>query len=338
MRRLASMPPPVRRMLLVMALLIAILLLGTIGFQLIERQNLFDSFYMTVITLTTVGYGEIFELSPYGRYFNVGLILTGVMVVFVSVGVMAETLLRAELTNYFEKRRTKHLIDKMSDHFIVCGLGRVGRGVIQQLQRAGARAVAIDKSEAHRAWARQNGVTLLTDDATLDDTLERAGAKRAKGLVVATNSDAENVYITLSARVLNPELTIVGRSYDEEASKKLLRAGAHTAFAAHSYTGYRLAHALLRPRASSFLEVASAIQGNETGIDIEEFHVTAENDYAGSTLDESGITSDFDLIILALAKRGHLPRFNPPSDTLLEPGDVLIVMGSRGTLDRMRVK
>ena len=338
MNRLLHLSQLVRRALVVAGLLVAVLLMGTFGFHMIEDQELFDSFYMAVITLSTVGYAEVIDLSPAGRYFNVALILTGVIVVFGSIGVIAETLLRADLLHYFEHRRIHRMIDKMSNHVIVCGLGRVGRGVVQQLRRDGAQVVAIDSSEAHHDWACENGIPMLIDDATLDDTLMEAGAERAKGLVVATDSDAENVYVTLSARVINPKLRIVARANDEEASKKLIRAGAQTAFAPHAFTGYRLAQALLRPQASGFIEFASAIEGRDSELDIAEFHVTGGGHCANRTLAESGLTRDFDLIVLALAKEGESGKlqFNPSSETVLEAGNILIVMGSRHTLARLQ--
>ena len=338
MNRLFHMSDLVQRTLVVAGLLVAVLAIGTLGFHLIEDQGLFESFYMAVITLSTVGYAEVIDLSPAGRYFNVSLILTGVIVVFGGIGVIAESLLRAELLNYFEARRIHRMIDKTSGHFIVCGMGRVGRGVIDQLRRDGAKVVAIDIADTHHDWARESEVPMLVGDAALDDTLVRAGARRAKGLVAATSSDAENVYITLSARVINPELRIVARAYDEEASKKLIRAGAHTAFAPHAFTGYRLAQALLRPQASGFIEFAAAIDGRNSELDIAELPVTVGGRCANRTLAGSGLARDFDLIVLALVKEseGEELHFNPSSETLLEVGDLLIVMGKRQTLASLR--
>ena len=327
---------PLRRIVGLTAVTAVVLAGGTLGFHFLEGQDLFDSFYMTLITLSTVGYEELFELSETGRYFNALLIMTGFGIVFIALGMMTDSLLQLELHNYFDRRRTKHMIDRMSGHYIVCGLGRVGRGVVQRLQRSGVQIVAIDSAASHESWAQEHEVTLIVGDATLDVMLERAGAKRANGLVAATSSDAVNVYITLSARVINPDLRIGARASDEEASKKLLQAGANTVFTPYTFTGYRIAQALLRPQVSSFWDIASAVEHSDLDLDIEEYHVTERSRCNGKTIAGSGLTDALDVIVLAVTRRGGALRFNPPDETPVEQGDVLIVMGQRATLDRMK--
>lgn len=327
---------PLRRMLVLMGISTAVLLGGTLGFHILEDQDLFDSFYMTLITLSTVGYEELFELSETGRYFNALLIMAGFGIVFVALGMMTDSLLQLELHNYFNRRRTRRMIDKMSGHYIVCGLGRVGRGVVDWLQRSGVQIMAIDSSASHESWAQEHDVPLLVGDATLDVTLERAGAKRANGLVAATSSDAVNVYITLSARVINPKLRIGARASDEEASKKLIQSGANSVFTPYTFTGFRIAQALLRPQVSTFLDIASAVEHSELDLDIEEYHVTEASRCNGNTIVGSGLTEALDLIVLAVSRPGSSLRFNPPAETPVKQGDVLIVMGRRATLDRMR--
>ena len=336
MKRHGPLYVPVRRILVLIGITTAVLSGGTLGFHFLEGQDLFDSFYMTLITLSTVGYEEIFELSETGRYFNALLIMAGFGIVFVALGMMTDSLLQLELHNYFDRRRTKRMIDRMSGHYIVCGLGRVGRGVVQRLQRSGVQIVAIDNSASHVSWAQEQDVKLLVGDATLDVTLERAGAKRANGLVAATSSDAVNVYITLSARVINPDLRIGARASDEESSKKLLQSGANTVFTPYTFTGYRIAQALLRPQVSSFLDIASAVEQSELDLDIEEYHVTNESRCNGNTIVGSGLTDALDVVVLAITRPGGPLRFNPPADTPVKRGDVLIVMGRRATLDRMK--
>ena len=332
----SSVPKPVWNVLILLGLLTAVMALGTVGFQMIEGHGWFNSFYMALITLTTVGYEETIKLSEAGRLFNAFLILTGFSVVFTVFGILSHTLLKLELVNFFEERKMKKIIHNLSDHYIVCGLGRVGRGVIQQLQRGGAKVIAIDKSAEFVSWAQEHEVPVLTEDATLDATLEHAGARRASGLVAAISSDAENVYVTLSARVLNPDLRIVARAADEGARSKLLRAGAHVVFTPYSYTGYRLAEALLRPQVSHFLDIASAIEEVNTDLNLEEYHVTEESLCHNRTLAESELGKKLDIVVLALSKPGQSLRFNPPPTTRMEAGDVLIVMGRRTTLYRMQ--
>lgn len=332
----SSVPRPVRRILFLALLSFSVLMGGTLGFYWIEGQSLFDSFYMALITLTTVGYEETITLSRTGRIFNAILIFTGFAIVFIGLGTLGDLLIQLELRNYFGQRKTERMIQKLSDHYIVCGLGRVGRGVIRQLRRSNVGVVAIDKTEGQRAWASDQGIPLIVGDATLDATLERAGAGRAKGLVAAISSDAVNVYVTLSARVLNPNLRIVGRASDDNARNKLLRAGAHAVFTPYGFIGYRLAQALLRPKVSSFLDLSSAFEGTELDLDIDQIQVSAASRWVGSALDQSQLHERRDLIVLAVTKGDQEILFNPPGDTRLDAGDGLIVMGNRPALELLR--
>ena len=180
MRRFRRSRLPVWQIVALLLLSASVLATGTLGFAFIERQPLFDSFYMTLITLTTIGYEEIIELSERGRYFNAVLIIAGYTTVFCAIGLMVNVLLKLELHNYFDRRRTKRMIDRMSGHYIVCGLGRVGRGVIQWLEQSGATIVAIDNAPEREAWADEHGVPLLIEDATLDVTLGPRGRQASQ--------------------------------------------------------------------------------------------------------------------------------------------------------------
>lgn len=328
-------PRPARRILFLTGLSTSVLAAGTLGLYWIEGKSLFDSFYMALITLTTVGYEETITLSRAGRIFNSILILTGCFVVFIALGMLGDLLIQMELRNYFEQRKTKRMIQRLSDHYIVCGLGRVGRGVIRQRLRSDASVVAIDRSEAHAEWARDQRIPLLVGDATLDSTLEQAGTQRASGLVAAISSDPENVYVTLSARVLNPNLRIVARATDENARNKLLQAGAQTIFTPYAFIGYRLAQALLRPKVSRFLDVSPTFEGTELDLDIDQVEVTKSSRCAARTIDESQLNQRPDLIVLAVNKAEGAVLFNPRATTRMEAGDVLIVMGKRPTLERL---
>ena len=331
-----EVPRPARQLLVPLSLLLGVLVVGMLGFRWIEGTNFFDSFYMALITLTTVGYEEHIELSKAGRVFNSLLILAGFTVVFVALGMLSHVLLQLELYNFFEQRKSKRMIQKLSDHYIVCGLGRVGRGVIEQLRHDSAPVIAIDNSADHSVWAREHGVPILEADATLDETLERAGARRARGLVAAIGSDAQNVYITLSARGLNPDLRIVARAADEAAKNKLLRAGCQAVCTPYTFTGRQLAQALLRPQVSNFLDIASALEKADVNLKIEEYHVHEGDICENKTLADSGLTRRFDVIVLAVTAVDGSVRFNPSPSTRLRPGDVLIVMGRGATLEKMQ--
>src|SRR6266571_3964592 len=242
----------------------------------VEGWTLFDSLYMSLITLTTVGYGEVHPLSFQGRVFASFLMLVGVTTVFVSIAVMGETLLRLEMTDYFGPKRRDRMLKNISGHFIVCGAGRVGRSVIQELLRSEAAVVLIDNRVERARWATDKGVITLVGDATKDEVLRQARIDTAKGLVAAISSDAENVYVALSAKVLNPGLVISARASDDQAEEKLRRAGATAVFTPYSFIGHRLAQSMLRPHVMSFLDVASAFRrSGELDLEIEQLQIPA---------------------------------------------------------------
>ena len=230
-----------KRLALIAALLTAVLLLGSLGFYFIEGWSFFDSFYMSLSTLTTVGYGEVRPLSFHGRLFNSFLMLAGVTAVFAAIAAIGDMLLRLEMADYFGKRRRHRMLNEISGHYIVCGAGRVGRSVIEELLRSGAKVVLIDNREERAKWAEGRHVIRLVADATKDETLLQARIDTARGLVAAISSDAENVYVTLSAKVLNPSVHIAARASDAQAEEKLRRAGAATVLTPYTYIGHRLA-------------------------------------------------------------------------------------------------
>jgi voltage-gated potassium channel len=325
-----------RGLLLIAALLTAVLLLGTFGFYFIEGWPLFDSFYMALITLTTVGYGEVHPLSFNGRLFASALMLIGVTAVFVSIAVIGDMLLRLEMVNYFGLRRRDRMLKEISGHYIVCGAGRVGRSVIEELLRSGAKTVLIDNREERAKWAAGRNVVTLVADATKDETLLQARIDKAKGLVAAIGSDAENVYVALSAKVLNPGLLIAARASDEQAEEKLKRAGATTVFTPYTFIGHRLAQSMLRPHVISFLDVASAFRKSaELDLDLEQVPVSGSSFLNSRTLGQLRLGAEYGVIVLAIQHKDGVMQFNPPADVHIESGDVLIAMGERNKLKRL---
>jgi voltage-gated potassium channel len=325
--------PLARRATLIVGLLALTLSAGTLGFSLIEHYPPFDAFYMTLITITTVGYQEIHPLSQAGRMFNSFLILFGVSVMFFSVGAITQTVIELELADVFGKRRNKRMIDKMQNHFIVCGYGRVGRSAANELSRAGVPMVVVDLNEERVARAMQSGLTAVNADSTHDATLRAVGIERAKGLVSALATDADNLFVILSAKSLNPRLTVVTRAAEEEAEEKLRRAGADTVFAAYTITGHRLAQALLRPHVSSFLDFAT--QGIGLDVAIEQILVSAGSEFASRTLRDMQLRRELGIIVLAIRKPGGHMVFNPEADTEIAAGDVLIAMGEPPNLQEL---
>jgi voltage-gated potassium channel len=330
------MQSAVRRFLKVLALMSGLLVFGTLGFHWVEGWPLFDGFYMTLMTLTTVGYGEVHPLSTSGRILAAALMMGGVLTVFISIGVLVDVIVKLELADRFGRKRRQQMIEKLNDHYIVCGAGRVGRSVIRELRRSGVPVLLIDSDAGRAQWGIQDGIPTLVADATKDETLQRARVAHAKGLVAAISSDAENVYVALSARVLNPKLIISARATDEQAEEKLKRAGATTVFTPYTFIGHRLAQSMLRPHLLSFLDVASAFSGGgDLEIETEQLHISKESPLCNRTLEEARVRQTYGLIVLALKKADGGMLFNPEGNTRVEAGDVLIAMGRRSELERI---
>jgi voltage-gated potassium channel len=303
----------------------ALLGLGTLGFHVVEGWAWFDSFYMALITLTTVGYGELYPLSTGGRVFASVLMLSGVTVTFVSIAILADLVIKMELADYFGRKRSQRMFDQLSNHYIVCGAGRVGRAVIDELRRSGVGVALIDHDKERAQWAIDQGVPTLVADATRDDTLREARIDLAKGLVAAISTDAENVYVTLSAR-----------ASADQAEDKLRTAGASTVLKPYPFIGHRLALSLLQPHVLCFLDVASAFgKTSDKDLEIGQVCVSGSSKLASKTLEESGIRRAYGVIVLAIQKPSAGMLFNPDSNTRIDAGDFLIAMVEGSDLKRM---
>lgn len=315
-----------------LAILLA-LAAGTVGFTLIEDFLPFDAFYMTLITMTTVGYKEIQDLSRAGRIFNSALIIYGVTVMFFAIGVMTQSLLEMELAELFGRRRVKRMLEKLKDHYIVCGYGRVGRAAADELQRAGVPMVVVDRSPERTERAAAAGLLVLNADSTQDQTLLEAGVTRAKGLIAALATDADNLFVILSARNLNPRLKVAARAGEEEAEEKLRRAGADVVFAPYSSAGHQLALSLLRPHVVQFLDVATRSVGLDVGI--EQVRVRSGSEFVSRSLKQLQVRRELGVIVLAIRKADGQMQFNPAADAVIEADDFLIVMGEHDNLRRL---
>ena len=335
MKDLTKSIRPLRIIFLLFLIVSTVLMLGTLGFYLIEGESLFDSFYMALITLTTVGYAETIPLSQSGRIFNAILLLSGFAVIFITLGVIDDLIFKLEMFNYFGIRKTKRMIKKISDHYIVCGLGRVGQGVIDELLNQGQPIIAVEKSESRAAFAQEKNIPTIVDDASLDTTLLNAGAKRAKGLVAAIGDDAQNVYVVLTAKGLNPALPVAARATNPEAHPKLNRAGAEVVFSPYKYVGHRLAQALISPHVLSFIDIAADMQGTDTDSDIRQFSVGHKSDLAGKALDVIQLPQRLEIMVLAISKSEGTMRLNPTGDTCIDAGDILVVMGKSDHLEQL---
>ncbi len=320
----------IRRFAMIAGLLAITLCIGTAGFQLIAGYSLFDAFYMTLTTVTTVGYQELQPLNRAGRIFNSFLILFGVGAIFLSFGAVTQTIIELELQDRYGKRRKKRMIEQMHDHFIVCGFGRVGRNASYELQRAKVPFLVVDRNEQRVERANHAGMQAVVADATRDDSLREVGVLRARGLIAALPSDAENLFIILSAKTLNPTLTVVTRASEEEAEQKLRHAGADTVFAPYTMAGHRLAQALIRPHVVEFLDFATG--GLELNMMIEQLCVAPKAEFVSKPLGEMVARRELGIIVLALRKANGEMIFNPPPETTVDAGDFLIVLGEQMNL------
>lgn len=319
-----------RRLLRVLALLAVTLLLGTAGFVVIERYSWFDAFYRALTTITTVGSPEALPLSHRGRIFNSLLIFFGVSAMFLTVGAMTQTIIELELQDLYGKRRRRRMVENLRDHFIVCGYGRVGRNASYELQDAKAPFVVIDRNPDRVAKATAAGMPATLADATQDNSLRTAGVLRARGLISALATDADNLFVILSAKALNPALTVVTRASEEEAGEKLRRAGADIVLTPYSMAGRQLADALLRPKVIEFLDLARGNIG--PGITMEQVCIGPRTGQNNGKLGEIPALRDFSGIVLAIQRRGGETLFHPSEHVQLSAGDFLIVMGDRASL------
>ncbi len=326
------MAQPFRQLLLIVVLLTSVLALGTVGYHFIEGKSYFDSFYMALISLTTVGNGEHWELSDDGRVFTSILLVVGVTVVFASIGIMGDLVVRIELADYFGKKRLARMLEKMKNHYIVCGVGRVGRSVITELLENGVPVVAIDADAEKAGWAMGRKIPTLVADASLDQTLSEAGIDQAVGMVVVTGSDVQNVYGTLTARGLNPGLKVVARATNDQAQDNLQRAGASNVFTPYAFIGHRMAQSVLRPQVVRLLDVASAFEGSDARLRVEQIRVCPNCALASAPLGRKALEERLGIIVLAITNEASELRFNPPDTAQVDAGEHLIAIGEQAKL------
>lgn len=322
----------IRNLKFLSSALLCVVIIGTAGFHYIEHWGWFDGFYMVLTTLTTIGYQEVHPLSQAGRYFNVGLILTGVGLVFLILGALGQALLEFEFNHVFSRRRMDREIRQLQGHYIICGAGRVGRAVARQLELNPALFIILDNNEekAQRIREETNWLVVYAD-ATLESQLLAARIDQAAGLVAATTTDATNTYVVLTARSLNPNLKIIARASEEGAEKHMRTAGADQVISPYGFAGFRIAQAFLRPHVMNFLEVA-LLRSSELGLELEELTIDPSSVYVGQGLRSSRIRDDLGITVLAIKPEGEEMKYSPAPDALLSAGDHLIVMGEPSKL------
>ncbi|HZT70647.1 MAG TPA: potassium channel protein [Terriglobia bacterium] len=324
----------IRTAVLIVALLAALIGVGTVGFHLVQGWGWFQSLYTTLMTLSTIGAGPENELSRRGQVFNVVLILLGVGTVGFAIGALTRAVIEFELGSFFGRRRMEKEISALNNHFIICGVGRVGRRVAAEVSARKYPLVIIEKDPARAAWAQEHGFPVIIGDAASENVLRKARIEHARALASAVTSDAQNVYIVLTARGIAPDIPIVARASEEDAESKLMRAGATTVVSPYSYAGQRIARILTRPYVQRFIDMALSSL-SETNLEIEEVKVGNPSSLAGKNLGEADIRERFGLIVLAIRHQDGQLDFNPKPSQTISSGDYLIVMGSSQNLRQL---
>jgi len=307
---------------------------GVLGYMVFEGWSFTDALYMTVITLTTVGYREVRTLDTTGQLWTMLLLVTGVGTLFYAAVSSVELVVEGTIRGYFGRRRMQTAIGKLSDHYIVCGYGRVGRQVVAEFARDGVPFVVVDQNPEIVEECVAEGYLALLGEASDDGRLEEAGVRQAKGLVAAVDSDADNVFVVLSARKLNPRLNIVARASSDESAAKLEMAGANRTLSPYAVGGRRLASLATQPLIVDFLDIVTR---GEEGIEfrLEEFGVPEDSFIAGHTIGELRIGEKTGAMILATRNKEGNFDTTPSASDRVRAGDTLIVLGTREQISRL---
>ncbi len=315
-------------------MLVGILAFGTCGYYFIEKMPLFTAFYMTIITISTVGFSEVVPLSIAGRAITVVIIVLGISVGGYTIGILVRALVEGELVKVFGRRKVQKQVSGLKNHFIICGFGHIGRIICNELDADHIDFVVIEQNPSVIEHIEALKYLYLEMDATTEEALLHAGIMKAKGIVTAVNSDANNVFITMTAKSLRPDVFVLARASEEKNEPKLIRAGATRVVSPYLIGGRRIAQMLKRPTVVDFIDIA--MMGNNLGLMIEEATIGATSLLAGKTLVDSNLRKDYGVIIVAIKKVSGDMIFNPMPAEKLESGDVLVILGKIESLKRMR--
>jgi voltage-gated potassium channel len=301
--------------------------------MLIEGWNLVDSLYMTVITLATVGFAEVHEISTIGRIYTIILILTGVSFFLFVAGSVVQFMVEGRILTIMGRRRLDKQIDRVKNHYIVCGYGRIGKVICKHLHTRPIDVVVIERNEDQIPNMEKDGILYLCEEATEESVLIKAGIKRARGLVASLATDIDNVFLTLTARQLNPNLFIIARASSREGKSKLRAAGADTVESPYEIGAVTMAQRILRPTVTSFLDFALTYKRND--IQMEEIPIKPESTLANVMLKDSGLRQSYNLIIIAIKKTDGMMEFNPSFERIILPGETLVAVGEENDLKRL---
>jgi voltage-gated potassium channel len=312
---------------------IALFSFGTSGYMIIEGWDVIDSMFMTTITLATVGYSEVNKISPAGRMFTVVLIFFGVSLFLYVAGNTMQFLVEGRIRVILGRRKLEKIIAKLSGHYIICGYGRIGRGLCQYLLQKDLKILVVEKDEDRIPEMEEDNVPYVIGEANEEENLEKAGITRAKGLLTVLGSDPNNVFVVLISKQLNPDVFVVARANQNMVKKTLESAGADKVISPYDLGARRMAHAILRPTVIHFLEMALSDQ--ETDINFEEIPVAADIKLINTTLMESQVRKNLDVLIIAIKKSNGTMEFNPKPDSRIQEGDTIITVGQQAKLKEL---
>ena len=315
-----------------MAAVLVAIAFGAAGFYLIEGWSILDSLYVAVQTVTTVGYGDRTPATQNGRIFSTVFMLAGVGVVLYALTTTVHAIVQSELLATFGQRRISRRMSKLRDHFIVCGAGRVGSHLVRGLLGSAETFIVIERDPQRVAELTDLGVMVLVRDATLEESLREAGVEHARGLAACLPDDADNVYVVLTARDLNPQMHIVARAAEEQAEPKLIRAGANRVVAPTIIGGHRMAMALTKPAVDDFL---GSITANKLELAFEQLEVDAGSSLVGHKLRETNIRSELDIVVVSIRRSDGQILFNPSGEAMIQSGDLLIAIGHAESLMKL---
>jgi voltage-gated potassium channel len=323
----------IRHLKLCVLLLMLIIMFGAAGYMTIEDWGLLDALYMTVTTLTTVGYDEVHEMSALGRMFTIFFIVVSVVYFLYIAGAVVQFMVEGQIRNILGRRNLDKKIDRMDNHYIVCGYGRIGKILCRMLARKPVDLVVIEKNIELVPVMDSDKMVYVSGDAGDETTLLKAGIKRAKGLIAVLATDTDNVFLVLTARQLNPDIYIMARASQDGAKSKLLAAGANRVESPYDMGAASMAQRIIRPTVTNFLALAFAHKRKD--IQMEEIPVDPSSSLVNVMLKDSGIRQRFNLIIIAIKKQDESMLFNPSFEAVIEAGDTVIAVGQEENLQKL---
>ncbi|RLC29881.1 potassium channel protein [Candidatus Woesebacteria bacterium] len=327
---------PFKRLAPILIILLVVVVTGTIGYQLIEGWSFLDSIYMVIITLFTVGFQEVHSFSQFGRVFTIFIIVVGVGTAVYAASLLVEIIVEGEILGYGRRRKMEKIINEMKDHYIICGFGRTGHQVAEEFDAARVPYVVVDRKQKTEEELGSKGIPYIIGDIINDNNLVEAGIKTAKGLISAADSDVANVFVTLSARALNPELYIVARASEIEVENKLKMAGANRVILPYYISGKRIAAYATRPVTSDFLDMV--MHGESLEFSLSEITVPDTSSLLNKTLSEAKIREKSGALVIAIRKVDGSFNLQPQSSSTIEKRDIFVVIGTQeqvGLLDNM---